>query len=278
MGMISGAPDGLLVVVPAWNEQDSVGSVVLEIQECLPGVAIVVVDDGSTDNTAQVAAAYSPRVRLLQKENGGLASARNAGARAVWSDLVIFLDADDRLTSDYIERTASTYAKSSGRHFVYTQWQEFGSSNLVSTCPAYDAVRLLKYNYIHASALVPREAVLTNPYYERIRLGLEDWDFYIGLHERGYVGVLVDEPLLLYRKHGASMLAGFMGRPGRARYVRFVIAVRHLRSFGVSRTLMELIQIIPDFSQSFVNPDRVRRLLLRMRRRMRSLRATFFRR
>ena len=61
-----------------------------------PNLRIVVVDDGSTDDTAAVAAAYAGRgVRYLQAPQGGAGQARNAGLRATSSPLVAFLDADD---------------------------------------------------------------------------------------------------------------------------------------------------------------------------------------
>jgi glycosyltransferase involved in cell wall biosynthesis len=77
-----------------------------------PFVEVVVVDDGSTDDSRERLRGYGNRIELVLKENGGQASALNAGAARVRSDVVIFLDADDRLDP----RAAALVASAFGRH------------------------------------------------------------------------------------------------------------------------------------------------------------------
>ena len=85
------------IVIPCYNHghflSDAIRSALAQTH---PTVEIIVVDDGSTDDTAQVAARY-PSVRCLRQENRGLPAARNAGWQASQGRFVIFLDADDRL-------------------------------------------------------------------------------------------------------------------------------------------------------------------------------------
>src|SRR5580698_3385276 len=64
---------------------------------------LVIVDDSSTDDTAGVAHRFSGAAQYIRIEGGGPSSARNAGARAVDTDLVVFLDADDRLEPTFVE-------------------------------------------------------------------------------------------------------------------------------------------------------------------------------
>jgi glycosyltransferase involved in cell wall biosynthesis len=88
------------VVIPCFNQahylREALGSV---RAQTLPASEVVVVDDGSTDDTAALARKY-PNVRCIQQRNRGLASARNAGAAHTTGDHVVFLDADDRLRPD----------------------------------------------------------------------------------------------------------------------------------------------------------------------------------
>ena len=65
---------------------------------------IIVVDDGSTDGTPEVAQAYGERIRYLRKENGGAATARNAGILAARGELLAFLDADDAWVPEKLAR------------------------------------------------------------------------------------------------------------------------------------------------------------------------------
>lgn len=78
--------------------------------QSLRGVNVVVVDDGSTDDSRKRLAAYEDRVELVLQENGGQASALNAGLERCRGDAVIFLDADDVLKPDAAARVAAAFA------------------------------------------------------------------------------------------------------------------------------------------------------------------------
>ncbi len=73
-------------------------------------VEIIVVDDGSTDNSRDVITAQKGQIKAIYKENGGQTSAFNAGFQASTGDVVIFLDADDRLYPDCVERVMSVWS------------------------------------------------------------------------------------------------------------------------------------------------------------------------
>ena len=87
-------------IIPAYNAEaylrDALDSVLAQTH---PVTECMVVDDGSVDGTAAVAAEYAPQVRVVQQENSGVAAARNRGASEAACDLLSFLDADDSLAS-----------------------------------------------------------------------------------------------------------------------------------------------------------------------------------
>src|SRR5216684_3041492 len=108
-------------IIPAYNAEATLARA---IDCCLaqthPLYEIIVVDDGSTDGTADIARRYAEPVRLERKKNGGPSSARNHGARVAQGDWLAFLDADDRWLPTKIEKQL-TLAESDDVAVVHTR-------------------------------------------------------------------------------------------------------------------------------------------------------------
>lgn len=108
------------VIVPAYNCQST-------IKRCIESISkqtsneiceIIVVDDGSKDNTSEIVRKChenDQRVRLIQKENGGVSSARNKGIRSAISDWIMFVDGDDEIREDLIKNMLE---KASGNDLI----------------------------------------------------------------------------------------------------------------------------------------------------------------
>lgn len=95
------------VIVPSYNcgpyLAEAIGSI---LSQTVPVNQIIVVDDGSTDDTAQVVGLF-PQVQYIRKANGGISSARNAGLDVARGEFITFLDADDRWRPGFVERMHS---------------------------------------------------------------------------------------------------------------------------------------------------------------------------
>jgi glycosyltransferase involved in cell wall biosynthesis len=92
------------VIIPAYNAADYIGQALQSVfDQTYPHYEIIVVDDGSTDNTKTVLENYGSSIRYVYQQNGGPAQARNAGILAAKGDLVCFLDADDLWMRDKLE-------------------------------------------------------------------------------------------------------------------------------------------------------------------------------
>ena len=99
------------VIIPCYNQAAFLPKAVASLQaQTMPEWECIIVDDGSPDNAAEIAnniALKEPRVRLIQQTNQGLASARNAGLKQAKGEYIQFLDADDTIAPEKLDRQAA---------------------------------------------------------------------------------------------------------------------------------------------------------------------------
>lgn len=91
-----GEPHLVSVVIPTYNRAHLIGRAIESVlDQTYPHVEVIVVDDGSTDNTREVVESYDPRVRYIRQANAGAATARNTGLRVARGEFLALLDSDD---------------------------------------------------------------------------------------------------------------------------------------------------------------------------------------
>lgn len=114
---------GVAVIVPAFNAQATIGATLTSVVD-EPGVAeIIVIDDGSTDDTVTVAGRFAPLVSVRKIQNSGVSAARNRGIAATESPWLLFLDADDMLMPGTIAaRLAASGATEAD--LIICDWEE----------------------------------------------------------------------------------------------------------------------------------------------------------
>lgn len=145
----------LSVVVPAYNVENYIKQCVDSIlEQSFTDFELLLVDDGSKDNTGSICAGYAAkddRVRVLHKENGGLVSARKAGITAAKGDYIAYVDGDDWIAPEMFETLCSVAKKESAdiviSDFVIAQGENrsFLSQNMDSGC--YDRAMLCEQVY-----------------------------------------------------------------------------------------------------------------------------------
>ncbi len=175
--------------------------------ECL------VVDDGSPDDTAQVVTDYvedhdESRIRLITTSNGGLASARNAGAAASRGRYLLPLDADDRLRPDYLAATVAVLDREPETAIVYVDEQNFGLAEHVHV-KAQVSLDALKQHNVHDYCSLYRREVWEGigGYSPAMYVGGEDWQFWLAASAHGFRSRHLSRPLFLYRNRENSMVA-----------------------------------------------------------------------
>jgi glycosyltransferase involved in cell wall biosynthesis len=184
---------------------------------------VMVVDDGSTDAATLAAYERLPEgVELLRKESAGVAAARNAGAAAARTPLLLMLDADDRLRPGALAALRAPLEADAALGFAYGDAEFFGAWSGRLAFPDFDGYRLLYRSIVTATSLIRREAFEAVGGFDATLPGYEDWDLYLGALECGWGGRRVPEVVLDYRRHSTSRLSA-----DRADYRRRYRAIRH---------------------------------------------------
>lgn len=110
------------VIIPNYNRTNLVGDTIESmLRQSLPPSEVIVVDDGSTDDSAKVIRSFGDRVKLIEQSNQGPGAARNRGMEAATGDLIQFMDSDDLASLNKLEIQYSAIEKS-GADFAYCPW------------------------------------------------------------------------------------------------------------------------------------------------------------
>jgi glycosyltransferase involved in cell wall biosynthesis len=203
----SGAEAPLVsVVIPCYNQAQFLREAIASARrQTYPNVEIVVVDDGSTDETSAVAAEFE--VRCIRQENSGVVAARNRGLAASNGQYVVFLDADDLLLPHALEanvlafqaRPDAAFVSGWGRHI--TAAGEFMLPQRPPTKDPYAAFLETSYQ-CEGTEMFRRDRVIGVGGYHGS--GAEDWDLYLRLAREHPVYAHDCGPICEYRQRSVS--------------------------------------------------------------------------
>ena len=215
----------LSVVIPCFNAARYIGSAIDSVlDQRWPDLEIVVVDDGSTDGSAELVDAEYPQVRLVRQANAGVAEARNRGIRESSGDWIAFLDADDLWLPGKLSAQAARLQDDSAARMTYAAWQVWQSES-----PAPDSAtremllagagdparwsgpsgwiypELLLDCAVWTSTVVMQRSLLheIGAFDAKLRVG-EDYDLWLRASRVTPI-LRVDRPCALYRTHAASI-------------------------------------------------------------------------
>jgi glycosyltransferase involved in cell wall biosynthesis len=205
----------ITAVIPAFNAERFVAEAIESVLgQTHPEVECIVVDDGSTDRTAQVAERYGERVRLVRQRNMGVSAARNEGAATGSGSFVAFLDADDRWHAEKLERQLATLRDATARTMTVCALRvvdEAGSprGELTWNCPDGLLRALIMFDGGHtiscsSTALIPTSLFETVGGFDSSLSMSADLDLLVRMARRAQVAI-VNEPLVDYRVHAANM-------------------------------------------------------------------------
>lgn len=170
---------------------------------------VIIVDDGSTDNTPLIAQDYVDGwngVRYIRQSNQGTPGANNTGIKHALGKYVTLLSADDMREPESLRILYEAAIRNPGR-VLYDEIQTFHNGVLGKMWPLadYDFDTLLERNMMHAGIFFEKAAwEKVGGYPLRMKWGREDWAFNVALGEQGYCGLKINHPGYLYRREGQN--------------------------------------------------------------------------
>lgn len=176
------------VIIPNYNHGQYVGQAILSVlNQNYNDYEIIVVDDGSTDNSREVVGQFKDRVRYIWQENQGLSAARNTGIRAAQGEYIGLLDADDMYEPDFFSRLVTILETNPDAGAVHCGYRFVDHSN--NPLPQVEARQIppeqMFKALVESNFLVPESMFVRRRCYEKVGLfdeslrALEDWDMWL---------------------------------------------------------------------------------------------------
>jgi GT2 family glycosyltransferase len=207
------------IVIPAFNQAAFVGAAIASaLEQTYRPIEVVVVNDGSTDDTPGVLASLAdhPELRTVHQQNAGLPAARNRGLFESRGDILVFLDSDDLLDPAHVERLAAALATDPDLAFAYCDIQMVDRAGVPSSAFSVSSARRVLHGDIFESLLIggyfPPHAVAVRRRwldavgaFELALGGHADYELWLRLTGAGGRAAYVDERLARYRVYDGSM-------------------------------------------------------------------------
>lgn len=208
---------GISVIIPCYKQGHFLaGAIDSVLGQTYPEVEVIVVDDGSPDETPAVASRYGDRIVYIRKENEGLSAARNTGILAAKGEFLVFLDSDDSLRPDALERhieaaqahpTASVFH---GAHQVVDRDGRKRSWHAAESLGPDPFHTLLRENRFPPNVYMIRRSTLARVgLFDRTLQGSEDWDMWLRLAAAAYEFIPVPGAAAVYRAYSGSLSKQF---------------------------------------------------------------------
>ena len=205
------------VVIPTYNRADLISETLDSVlAQTYRDFEVIVVDDGSTDDTIKLLSKYGQDIRIIGQENQGAGSARNTGIREAKGEFIAFLDSDDLWLPKKLERQIAFLDRNRDLSWVYTDVEVFDGESgrklyILGQCSRLYEGDILPYlflkNFIPSSTLLVRRSIFNEIGAFKTLPMAQDCDMWLRIAALYPVG-LIAEPLARYRIHRERISSG----------------------------------------------------------------------
>jgi glycosyltransferase involved in cell wall biosynthesis len=250
------------VIVPCYNQAQFLGDALNSIKgQSYPHWECLIVNDGSQDDTESIALSWTQadsRFRYVGKENGGLSSARNAGIKKALGVFILPLDADDKISETYIEECVNRLEQGDGVKLVYGKANFFGTKQGRWALAPYHYQKLQTRNIIHCTAMYRKsDWDLLGGYDEKMKAGLEDWDFWLRLLGESDIVISLESITFFYRIKEHSMVKELNADRARTQEVYNYLYQKHKEK--INRVIGSPIQLMIDREEENEDIEQIRK-------------------
>lgn len=197
------------VIIPSYQHAKYVCAAVQSVlAQTHQQLQVIVIDDGSRDESPQLLKQFEPdvRVKLVLNSNQGVCRTLNQGIELASGDYIAFLASDDLYAPNKIEKQLEVFSRDSETGMVYSQARSFGEEDKVfprRVISGHIFDNLMHSNFIPGSSVMISRKVIEEVGSFDVSLKVEDWDYWLRVAKKWKVAGIA-EPLISYRVHGQN--------------------------------------------------------------------------
>lgn len=251
------------IIVPCYNQAkflpDALDSIIAQI---LTNWECIIINDGSPDNTQEIASAYAikdSRIKLISQKNQGLAGARNTGIDAAQGDYIQFIDSDDLISPDKLSKQIEQLLRINDLALSYSDYHFYSEDNFLKRNisnnkfqqprflmekPIYDIITRWETDFsipIHCFLFDTRLFHNENIRFDIKLKNHEDWDCWMQIFSQNPMIFHIPKAMASYRLHSASMCGDINYR--RAMWLGYKMALKkNIKRFKTNKKIHELLR------------------------------------
>jgi glycosyltransferase involved in cell wall biosynthesis len=231
------------VIIPCYNGARFLADAVASIRDqTYPAVEILIIDDGSTDDSAKIIAALGQDIRYVYQANKGLPGARNTGLAHARGELITFLDVDDVYVKDKIPLQVRLFENNPDLEIVIGYQQKMKLIGHQADRPVFTAYKEPAPALNMGCALIARSVFDTVGSFDENRSYSDDWDWFMRVREAGIVIKAHADVVLQYRRHEENMTNDEqIGNAHTLRMLKDSLERRRRQQGGPARSLPSLL-------------------------------------
>ena len=193
-------------IIPAFNREKYIAEAIESVlNQTYRNIEIIVIDDGSTDNTPRILSSYNGKIKYFLQPNSGASAARNSGISKASGDFISFLDSDDLWEKNKISLQMECFENNPGIDICLCNTKIFSEKKITD----FDQKYIIATPYHLCSILIKKDVLKRVGYFKTNLKSGEDTDFFLRIKEMGIPLKILQDKLVYIRIHANNLTKDF---------------------------------------------------------------------